>query len=166
MKKTYFKGLIIVLLIVIGQKTKANTFITSGGDSSRVKLALRQVNEAYGNAFIKGDSSIFLNCYAPDACILPANSSAICGEAGLLAFYKFGYKTGVRNIVFMSLGLYGLTDQYVTEQGNYEMFDGNNTSLGKGKFLVIWKKTSDGWRMYRDMFNSDAPPARSVKKMQ
>ena len=97
---------------------------------------------------------------------MPANSPALCGETGILTFYKFGYKAGIRNIVFTTAGLFGLTDQYVTEQGSYEMFDANNASLGKGKYLVVWKKTRDGWKMHRDMFNADAPPARSAKKPQ
>jgi hypothetical protein len=86
---------------------------------------------------------------------MPAGSPLICGYKGQLAFYKFAYKAGVRNVVFNTLALFGITDQYVTEQGTYEMFDVNNTSIGKGKYLVVWKKLAGGWKMYRDMFSSD-----------
>jgi len=164
MKKTSLKLLIVTLSIIIGQKAKANSFITSGVDTARVKSALHVINVAYGNAFAKGDSSLLLNCYSSDACIMPANSPALCDQTGILAFYKFGYKIGIRNIVFTTAGVFGLTDQYVTEQGNYEMFDVNNASLGKGKYLVVWKKTGSGWKMYRDMFNSDAPISAGAKK--
>jgi len=54
-----------------------------------------------------------------------------------------------------------MTDQYVTEEGSYEMFDGSNNSLGKGKYLVLWKKTADGWQMFRDMFNADTPSPKN-----
>ncbi|MGZ3749718.1 MAG: YybH family protein [Mucilaginibacter sp.] len=148
---------------MMGSKILAHPMLTTKQDTNAVKAALSKVNKDYGEAFIKGDSSLFLNSYALDACIMPANSPSLCGRDGELAFYKFVYKMGIRNIVFTPAGLFGLTDQYVTEQGKYEMFDANGKSLGKGKFLVLWKKTADGWKMYRDMFNSDTPPVRPAK---
>ena len=27
-----------------------------------------------------------------------------------------------------------------------------------GKFLVLWKKTKNGWKMFRDSFSSNHPP--------
>jgi ketosteroid isomerase-like protein len=134
--------------------------LAQNADVAKVKAALNSVNTNYGQAFVKGDSSLFLNSYTTDACLLPANSPAICGRQGQLAFFKFAYRSGVRNIVFNTLDVYGLTDQYVTEQGNYEMFGADNNTLGKGKYLVLWKKTTEGWKMFRDMFNSNAPAMR------
>jgi ketosteroid isomerase-like protein len=134
--------------------------LAQNADVGKVKAALNSVNTNYGQAFVKGDSSLFLNSYTTDACLLPANSPAICGTQGQLFFFKFAYRSGVRNIIFTTLDVYGLTDQYVTEQGNYEMFGANNSTLGKGKYLVLWKKTTEGWKMFRDIFNSNAPAMR------
>jgi len=163
MKNVLFKSLVIVILMITGNRIMANPTLTMKQDTSEVKKALHKVNEAYNQAFAKGDSSLLINSYAADGCIMPANSPGLCGKQGFLAFYKFAYKAGIRGIVFTTVELYGLTDQYVTEQGIYEMHDADNKSLGKGKYLVVWKKTADGWRMYRDMFTSDAPPARAAK---
>ena len=163
MKNSLFKTLAIAILMMTGNKIMANQTLTMKQDTSEVKKALHKVNEAYNQAFAKGDSSLLINSYATDGCIMPANSPSLCGRPGFLAFYKFAYKAGIRGIVFTTVELYGLTDQYVTEQGIYEMHDADNKSLGKGKYLVVWKKTADGWRMYRDMFTSDAPPARAAK---
>ncbi|SDP29809.1 Ketosteroid isomerase homolog [Mucilaginibacter sp. OK268] len=146
---------IFYLLFSGGQQALAQN-----ADIGKVKAALTSVNTNYGQAFAKGDSSLFLNSYTADACLLPANSPTICGQQGQLAFFKFAYRSGVRNIIFNTLDLYGLTDEYVTEQGNYEMFGANNNTLGKGKYLVLWKKTSGGWKMFRDMFNSNTPAVR------
>jgi ketosteroid isomerase-like protein len=126
-------------------------------DKDSVKAAIAIVNKAYGEAYSKGDSSLFLDCYTPDGCIMAASTPVLGKRNGLLLFYKAAYKTGIRNVVFTTVELYGLTDEYVTEQGVYEMFGSNNQSLGKGKYLVLWKKTAAGWKMHRDMFNGDAP---------
>jgi ketosteroid isomerase-like protein len=120
-----------------------------------LRAIITATNKTYGEAYGKGDSSLFINCYAPDACIMPANTPTLCGRAGFLALFRAGYKMGIRNIVFTTKELYGLTDSYVTEEGVFEMLDGDNRSLGKGKYLVLWKKTPLGWKMFRDMFNND-----------
>jgi ketosteroid isomerase-like protein len=142
MKKVHFQTLLIFVFIIFGHQAMAHLLLAVKPDRGEVKAALRKVNQAYGESFIKGDSSLFIDSYTSDACILPTNSPAICGRQGQLAFFKFAYKSGVRNIVFTTLDIYGLTAQYVTEQGIYEMFGANNVSLGKGKYLVLWKKNT------------------------
>jgi len=69
---------------------------------------------------------------------------------------------GMRNIVLTTTQVYGSGD-YVTEEGTYELFAAENKSIDKGKFLVLWKKTDAGWKMYRDIFNSDNPPPPAAK---
>jgi ketosteroid isomerase-like protein len=147
--------LLCTILLVATQSRGANIAAEARQDTATLKSALNSVNRQYGQAFARSDSSLFLSCYTADACIMPPGSPIICGYDGQLAFFKFAYKSGVRNIVFKTLGLFGLTGQYVTEQGAYEMFDAGSNLIGKGKYLVVWKKVSDGWKMYRDMFSSD-----------
>jgi ketosteroid isomerase-like protein len=133
------------------QAASVKTQMQNIEDTSAVRQAISKVNKLYGDAFLKSDSSLFLNAYAPDACLLPAYMPALCV-----------YKAGIRNVLFTTTNLYGLTDEYVTEEGHFETFGANNVSLGKGKYLVVWKKTSAGWKMYRDMFSGDAPPHKTA----
>lgn len=119
--------------------------------------AIGQTNKQYGEAFAKNDSSIFLDCYAADGCILAPGTPALCGQKGLLLFYRAAYKTGMRNIVFTTGNWYGYNGEYVTEQATYQQFDAENNPIGTGKYLVVWQKLARGWRMLRDMFNIDAP---------
>jgi ketosteroid isomerase-like protein len=99
----------------------------------------------------KDDESI-LTRYTDDACLLPPNSSPVCGRDNLLKFFRGGPKV---HSVFTIRQLYGDGDGFVTEESHYELFDLNNNKLDEGKVLVVWKKTKDGWKMYRDMFSSD-----------
>ncbi|HEY4197840.1 MAG TPA: hypothetical protein VGM63_20005 [Mucilaginibacter sp.] len=139
---------------------KAISHLPIERDTTAVRQELAKVNKRYGEAFIKGDSSLFLSAYTPDACLLPAYLPPLCGQQAQLGFYRLLYKAGIRNVVFTTKNLYGQTDRYVTEEGSFETFGPDNVSLGKGKYLVVWKKTVNGWKMYRDMFSSDAPPAK------
>ena len=42
------------------------------------------------------------------------------------------------------------------EVGRYELKAGDATA-DKGSFLVVWKKTADGWKLYRDIIASSQP---------
>jgi ketosteroid isomerase-like protein len=34
----------------------------------------------------------------------------------------------------------------------------------KGKYIVVYKKDGDKWKLYRDIWNSDNPPPPAEKK--
>lgn len=154
----YAKTCLAALALLVAQHIYAGTLPSGPGKGDPVQDEIRKIDKTYGLAFSKGDSSLFLSCYAPDACLMAANTPLLCGKNGLLAFYRAAYRMGIRNVEFNTIALYGQTDDYVTEQGSFDMFDATGTSLGKGKFLVVWKKTAEGWKMFRDMFSNDAPP--------
>ena len=43
------------------------------------------------------------------------------------------------------------------EVGRVVMRGGDDEILDDGKFIVIWKKEDDGWRLHRDIVNSSLP---------
>ena len=118
---------------------------------------ITKIERQYKAAFISGDSTLFLQCYTPDACILAPNVPTLCGDRGRLQFYKGARQAGVRDAVITSLGLYGETSEYVTQQGAVELFDAAQHSIGKAKVLIVWKNTAQGWRIFRHMLNFDSP---------
>lgn len=128
---------------------------------------IRSVELQYKEAIISGDSALFLKCYAPDACVMPPNAPTLCGQRGLLQFYKGTRQAGIRDATFTSLGLFGQTPEYVTQQGAVELFDAAQHPLIRSKVLIVWKKTDEGWKIFRHMLNFDAAmpsaPAPSKK---
>jgi ketosteroid isomerase-like protein len=96
-----------------------------------MKRLIFSLNKQYGEAFIKNDSSLFLDCYATDACLLAPNAPALCGEKGLQLFYKAAYNTGMRNIIFTTVNWYGYNGEYVTEEGTYQQLGCKQQSHGR-----------------------------------
>src|SRR5882757_7376415 len=120
------------------------------------KKAIAESNSIYFQAFAKGDSSIFIQRYAKDCWIMPPNAQALCGKDAPLDFFKLAYdQVGLRNGKFITIDVFGDGNEYVTEIGFWQSFDANNKLFDNGKFLVLWKKTPDGWKMFRDSFSSD-----------
>lgn len=125
-------------------------------DLEEAKMAIAKSNEIYFQAFVKGDSSIFIDRYAKDCSIMPPNTSAMCGKNGPIDFFRMAYyQIGLRNGKFITTALYGDGKEFVTEEGIWQSFDTNNNMFDNGKYLVLWKKTQDGWKMFRDSFSSN-----------
>jgi ketosteroid isomerase-like protein len=135
---------------------QCNKHAPSNAKLEEAKEAIAASNNIYFEAFAKGDSSIFINRYAKDCCILVPNVPAMCGEQAALDFFRVAYHDiGLRNGKFITTAVYGDGEEYVTEEGLWQSFDANNVMFDNGKFLVLWKKTAEGWKMYRDSFSSN-----------
>src|SRR5882672_12248147 len=120
------------------------------------KIAIAKSNGIYFQSFAKGDSSLFIQRYAKDCWIMPPNAQVLCGEGAPLEFFKLAYnQIGLRNGKFITIDVFGDGKEYVTEIGFWQSFDADNKLFDNGKYLVLWKKTPDGWKMYRDSFSSD-----------
>lgn len=120
------------------------------------RKAIAESNAIYFDSFAKNDPSIFVNRYAKDACILAPNSPMMCGTEAAAIFFKAAYNDiGLRGGKFITTAIYGDGKEYVTEEGLWQSFDASGKLFDDGKFLVLWKKTTEGWKMYRDSFSSN-----------
>ena len=142
-------------LVSACHSTPTTSATPTDGALKEVRQAIEASNITYWQAFAKADSSLFINRYAPDACIMPGNMPASCGPGAAAAFYRIAYhQVGLRNGKFTSEEVWGSGD-FVTEKGRYELRGANDAPMGDGKYLVLWKKTPNGWKMFRDSFSSD-----------
>jgi ketosteroid isomerase-like protein len=129
---------------------------TTNANLEKAKKAIAASNGILFQAFAKGDSSLFIDRYTKDCWIMPPNAPALCGEDAPLEFFKTAFnKFGVRNGKFTTIDVFGDGVKFVTEVGFWQLFDANKRLFDNGKFLVLWKKTPDGWKMFRDSFSSD-----------
>ncbi|MBI3218730.1 MAG: DUF4440 domain-containing protein [Bacteroidetes bacterium] len=120
------------------------------------RKAIAASNAIYFDAFVKNDSSLFIHRYAKDACIMAPNTPAQCGHAAAATFFRSAYRDyGMRNGKFITTAVYGDGKEFVTEEGLWQSFNASGKLFDDGKFLVLWKKTSEGWKMYRDSFSSN-----------
>lgn len=144
-----FAMLMAITLISNGQ-IKKNPLL------EEARAAIEASNAIYSDLANKNDGSI-LTRYTEDACLLPPNAAPVCGKENIAGFFKDGPKVHSR---FIIQHLYGDAKEFVTEESYYEMTDINGNKLDEGKVVVIWKKTSKGWKMYRDMFSSNRPVSK------
>jgi ketosteroid isomerase-like protein len=159
MKHSFLKllGIACVVILFCSCNNEAAKTEAAGFSLDSAKAAIATSNKAFGGYFASGDSTAFANCYTSDACINPSNMPRMCGTQAIIAFFNGGRKMGISNIALTTEEVIGGKDA-VVEVGKYEMFVGDKISAEKGKFIVIWKEENGKWKMYRDIWNSDAPP--------
>lgn len=113
-------------------------------------------NSVYFQSFVKHDPTIFVERYAEDACIMAPNAPQMCGRDAATQFFHLAYdQFGLRNGKFITTAIYGDGKEFVTEEGLWQSFNEKGELYDDGKFLVLWKKTDKGWKMYRDAFSSN-----------
>lgn len=145
---------VVVLTILLSCKDQKKEIQNTGLEEA--KKAIAESNAIYFESFVKNDSSIFINRYAKDACIMAPNAVQMCGRAAAAKFFRAAYNSyGMRNGKFITTAVYGDGVEFVTEEGLWQSFNAKGELFDDGKFLVLWKKTPEGWKMFRDSFSSN-----------
>ena len=120
-----------------------------------VKKAIEKTNVVYFDLFAKKDEAI-VNLYTEDACLLAPNAPPISGKKALKKDFEDTFAAEkVKGVKFLTGNIYGDGKEYVTEEGTWQVFDPSGKLLDDGKYLKLWKRTTAGWKIFRDSFNSN-----------
>lgn len=138
-------------------KTEEKKEVVTTFNLEAAKTAIMESNKIYAEGFVKGDSSLFINKYTKDGCIMPANAPKLCGSNAFVMFFNGAKSMGVKNISLNTEEVIG-GPEVLVETGSYELLGAENKSLDKGKYVVVWKMEDGKWKMYRDIFTTNAPP--------
>lgn len=163
MKKLIYLFIVVLAAAACNNDTKTDVATKAPGlNLDSAKAAIAASNALFGQAFQKNDSALFVARYASDGCINPTGMPRICGSAGIGAYFRGGYEMGVRDVKLTTEEVLA-AEPFVIEVGKYEMLLDKGVSAEKGKFVVIWKQENGVWKMYKDIWNSDAPPPAPAK---
>lgn len=131
-------------------------------DAAAVRLIIDSADARFDAAALKGDTAVLAGFYASDAVFMPDNMQAARGHgaiakelAGILGAMKpTAFKLQPQDVI--------VTGDYAIETGAYDIASQMPKAAKPidaiGKYLVVWKKQSDGsYKIIRDIFNSDVP---------
>ena len=124
-----------------------------------IKTAIAKANATFGEYIGKGDAAALASLYTEKAYLLPPNSPMVKGRQDIEGFWGVIFGAGLKEAVLTTVELDGEGDT-VTELGEYKLKiqpEGQEAVEDKGKYIVQWKKTPDGWRLHWDIFNSSLP---------
>jgi len=131
--------------------------------SEKVRTAIEKANVRFVEEVRKGNASGLSLLYTEDAVLLPPNSDKVLGRKATEKFWGGAIsQLGLKDAVLKTEELTGSGDTY-TEVGSYTLklqAKGQKPVEDKGKYVVIWKQTPDGWKLHRDIWNSNLPPSK------
>jgi ketosteroid isomerase-like protein len=107
-------------------------------------------------AFAAGDAAALAALYTEEAMLLPPNSDVVAGTAAVQDFWQGLMDAGGAAVNLETVEATGIGD-IAWEVGTYLVQDTAGATMDQGKYLVIWKSTDEGWRLHRDIWNSNMP---------
>jgi ketosteroid isomerase-like protein len=127
-------------------------------DIGYVKAHIIEMNKTYSKRFITNDTAFFIDRYCKDAEVYSPAMPAVKGRDAVQKFF-FGDGSNKETVIELPEGnIYGSAD-LVAEEGAYNFPDGKGGSFDKGKFIALWKQEDGKWKLYREIWNTDIPPA-------
>ncbi len=133
--------------------------LTAAAYADDIKGAIEAANAEFSAAAAKGDGLALAALYAPDGQVMPAGSSPIRGAAAIQKFWQGALDSGVAAVVLRTIEVYG-QGPTATEVGEYELRDKAGNAVDRGKYIVVWRQVDNKWKLLRDMFSTNAPPAK------
>lgn len=124
--------------------------------SANTKSAIEAMNARFMSLFKSGNAPGLSEIYTTDSVIMPPNSNAISGRAGIAGFWQNVMNTGIKSVQLDTDTLVASGD-LVCEHGNYTLFTDPGTDVDSGKFVVIWKREDDSWKLFWDVWNTSRP---------
>ncbi len=128
--------------------------------SEEVRKAIGEGNVKFRRCVREGNAEALAALYTMDACLLPPNSGLIRGRKNIEGFWGGAISgLGLKDAVLTTVELHG-TGDIVTEVGEYLLKiqpEGKTEMEDKGKYVVAWKHTPEGWKLHRDIWNTSLP---------
>jgi uncharacterized protein (TIGR02246 family) len=143
----------------------AGVAATAATDAGAVRQGIDAANAKFVDAVKRGDTTMAIaDNYADDAIVMnPGTESWRGREAIRKGFSGMATAMTVKDFNLKTDDV-ALGGDLAVETGSYEMTvqpKGGKEMKDKGKYVVVWKRQADGsWKIVRDVFNSDVPPAK------
>jgi len=129
---------------------------TATEDGSLISKGISKTNEAYISAVANGDAAGVAAQYTNDAQFMPPNSDFVIGKQEIQKVMQGFIDLGVKRLNLESTEIKAMGDT-AFEVGKYTLFGEGDQVLDNGKYITIWKKVGEEWKLHRDIFNSNLP---------
>jgi uncharacterized protein (TIGR02246 family) len=118
------------------------------------KAGIEELNARFVAAFNSGDFAKVASLYAENAYVLPPGSGVIKGRSNIQAFWtKAG--EGLGDVKLVTVEVTPLSGSAAREIGTFTgRTKGASPQDVGGKYVVIWQKEADQWRITTDIWNS------------
>ena len=123
------------------------------GPASAQKAEIEAVNAKWAEFFNKGDFAGVASLYTSDATAFPPGSPMVQGGAAIGAMWK-SMAEKVSDPKLTTLDVKSLGPSAAREIGTFSLkTKGPTPQEATGKYVVIWEKVGDDWKLATDIWN-------------
>ena len=115
-----------------------------------LQAALDASNDGMRAALRSGDAAALVAHYTDDAQMLGTSGEVIHGRAAIARHMGEVMTLGVRDFTLEDQEVFAGQD-YAVETGRATFTNGAGTRLAVVRYMTLWKRTVDGWRIHRDL---------------
>jgi len=124
---------------------------------SSVHEAITSVNREFMAAFARKDAAAVASLYTPDAALMPAGEDFIRGRETIAAYWSGAMKLGLDRVTLETVELTG-DGSSAQEVGTYDFRGDKGALADRGKYIVLWKREGDQWKIHRAIWTSNDLP--------
>jgi ketosteroid isomerase-like protein len=119
------------------------------------KATIEKMNAGFTAAFNSGDFASAAELYSEDAYVLPPGAEIVRGRGSIQSFWAKASET-VGDVNLTTLELTPLGNSLAREIGAFSgKTKGSQPQDIGGKYVVIWEKVGDDWKITTDIWNSN-----------
>ncbi len=131
-------------------------------DQAAVRAALDDNRRAFMEVYSAGDVERTIAMYSADAVLMPQYQPALVGHDAIRTYLKQMFDQAQIKLTLSSEEITIVDEGFAYDRGRYSLTAqgkrGGSTTDDVGKYLVLWRKQSDGsWKIERDIDNSSNP---------
>jgi ketosteroid isomerase-like protein len=136
------RALLVLILLAAGLPARAQSV-----------AVIEAQNEKLAAAFNKGDAAGVRAMYSADAFVLPAGGEMVQGK-DLLPFWRAVVER-IGGFKRVTLDVKPLGPDAAREIGRFSFSTKRELRETSGKYVAIWQKLGDDWKLTTDIWNTD-----------
>lgn len=129
----------------------------TAADSARATI--EAASRRFSAAYVKGDPVAMAALYTSDAVIFPGQSDRIEGRQAIARYWTLRPGRRVTRHVVTPASI-TIDGNHAYEYGIFEIAgeqDGAPWGPVRGKYVAVWRREGDVWRLHLDIWNSGPP---------
>lgn len=121
-----------------------------------VRSEIEASNKQFMDAFSRRDAAAIGLLYDEEGQVIPPGAPPLDGREAIVTMWQSMLALPIAGVQLQTLEV-GLGENSAWETGRYTTTGNDGKTAESGNYVVIWKHGEAGWKIYRDIWNSNTP---------